>query len=95
MNFICEIKTNIEVGQKLYGIVCGSIYTWEGVYELTVEEIDYNREVVVFNIDQPCGQVACEFYEMIDYVFETEEEAQIASKDVRWENGLRDYRVYY
>ena len=41
MNFICEIKTNIEVGQKLYGIVCGSIYTWEGIYELTVEEISH------------------------------------------------------
>lgn len=95
MNFVCEIKTNIEVGQKLYGIVCGSIYTWEGVYELTVYEIDYNREVVIFDIDQPCGQVACDFYEMKEYVFETEEDAQIASKDVRWENGLRDYRVYY
>lgn len=95
MNFVCEKKTNIEVGQKLYGIVEGSIYTKEGVYELTVEEIDYNREIVVFNIEQPCEQVACEFYEMKNYVFETEEEAQNASKDVRWENGLRNYRVYY
>lgn len=95
MNFICDIKTNIEVGQKLYGIVEGSIYTWEGVYEITVSEIDYNRKVVVFDIDQPCGRVACEFYEMKDYVFENEEEANEASKNVRWENGLRDYRAYY
>lgn len=95
MNFICDIKTNIEVGQKLYGIVEGSIYTWEGVYEITVDEIDYNRKLVVFNIDQPCGKVACDFNEMKLYVFETAEEARISSKEVRWENGLRDYSVYY
>ena len=95
MNFVCDIKTNIEVGQKLYGIVEGSIYTWEGVYEITVSEIDYNRKVVVFDIDQPCGRVACDFDEMETYVFESEEEANVASKDVRWESGLRDYSVYY
>lgn len=95
MNFVCEIKTNIEVGQKLYGIVEGSIYTWEGVYEITVSEIDYNRKVVIFDIDQPCGRVACDFDKMEEYVFETEKEANEASKNVRWENGLRDYSVYY
>lgn len=95
MNFVCEIKTNIKVGQKLYGIVEGSMYTCEGVYELTVDEIDYNSKIVVFDIDQPCGKVACEFYEMEEYVFETEEEANEASKNVRWEKGLRDYGVYY
>lgn len=95
MNFVCDIKTNIEVGQKLYGIIEGSIYTWDGVYEITVSEIDYNRKVVVFDIDQPCGKVACDFDEMEAYVFESEEEANVASKNVRWENGLRDYGVYY
>lgn len=29
------------------------------------------------------------------YVFETAEEARISSKEVRWENGLRDYSIYY
>ena len=95
MNFVCEKKTNVEIGQKLYGVVKSSIYTWEGVYELTVDEIDYNRKVVIFAIDQPCGQVACWFYEMNLYVFETEEEANETYKNVEWENGLRDYSVYY
>ena len=62
MNFIYEIKSNIEVGQKLYGIIEGSTYTYDGVYEIIVNEIDYNRKIVVFDIDQPCKQVACDFY---------------------------------
>ena len=32
MNFVYEIKSNIEVGQKLYGIIEGSIYTYVVVY---------------------------------------------------------------
>ena len=76
MNFVYEIKSNIEVGEKLYGIVEGSIYTYDGVYEIVVNEIDYNRKIVVFDIDQPCKQVACDFYEMEHYVFETEDDAR-------------------
>lgn len=95
MNFKCEIKSNIEIGQKLYGIVEGSIYTYDGVYEITVNKIDYNRKVVVFDIDQPCGQVVCDFYEIEYYVFETEDEANTACENVEWGNGLRDYSIYY
>ena len=47
MNFVYETKSNIEVGEKLYGIVEGSIYTYDGVYEIVVNEIDYNRKIVV------------------------------------------------
>ena len=95
MNFVYEIKSNIEVGEKLYGIVEGSIYTYDGVYEIVVNEIDYNRKIVVFDIDQPCKQVACDFYEMEHYVFETEDEANAAFEKIEWANGLRDYSVYY
>lgn len=95
MNFVCEIKSNIEVGQKLYGIVDGSIYTYDGVYEIIVNEIDYNRKIVVFDIDQPCKQVACDFDEMKDYVFESEDEANTAFENMEYTNGLRDYSVYY
>lgn len=95
MNFVCEIKSNIEVGQKLYGIVEGSIYTYDGVYEIIVNEIDYNRKIVVFDIDQPCKQVACDFDEMKDYVFESEDEANTAFENMEYTNGLRDYSVYY
>ena len=95
MNFVCAIKSNIEVGQKLYGIIEGSIYTYDGVYEIVVNEIDYNRKIVVFDIDQPCKQVACDFYEMEHYVFETEDEANAAFEKIEWANGLRDYSVYY
>lgn len=93
MNF--EIKCNIEIGQKLYGIVEGSIYTYDGVYEIIVNKIDYNRKIVVFEIDQPCRHVACDFEEMKEYVFETEDEANAAYKNLKWTNGLRDYSVYY
>lgn len=95
MNFVCEIKSNIEVGQKLYGIVEGSIYTYDGVYEIIVNEIDYNRKIVIFDIDQPCKQVACDFDEMKDYVFESEDEANTAFENMEYTNGLRDYSVYY
>ena len=95
MNFVCEIKSNIEVGQKLYGVVEGSIYTYDGVYEIIVNEIDYNRKIVVFDIDQPCKQVACDFDEMKDYVFESEDEANTAFENMEYTNGLRDYSVYY
>lgn len=95
MNFVCEIKSNIEVGQKLYGVVEGSIYTYDGVYEIIVNEIDYNRKIVVFDIDQPCKQVACDFDEMEDYVFESKDEANTAFENMEWTNGLRDYSVYY
>ena len=95
MNFVYETKSNIEVGEKLYGIVEGSIYTYDGVYEIVVNEIDYNRKIVVFDIDQPYKQVACDFYEMEHYVFETEDEANAAFEKIEWANGLRDYSVYY
>ena len=95
MNFIYEIKSNIEVGQKLYGIVEGSIYTCDGVYEIIVNEIDYNRKIVIFDIEQPCKQVACDFHEMEHYVFETEDDANAAFEKIEWANGLRDYSAYY
>ena len=95
MNFMCDININMVVGQKLYGIVEGSVYTYDGVYEIVVSEIDYNRKIIIFDINQPCGQVACEFSEIEKYVFETKNEADAAFYNIEWADGLRDYTVYY
>ena len=58
MNFIYSKETNIKFGQTLYGIIAVSCGTYDGVYPIVVDEIDWNHEEVVFTIDQPCGTVA-------------------------------------
>ena len=88
MRFTYTKECNIECGQKLYGIVVCSTHTYEGVTEMTVDHIDYENEIVVFAVDQPCEYVYCEFDEMDDYVFETESEAQMAAKLVRYFDGF-------
>ena len=88
MKFTYKKEANIKKGQKLYGIVVCSIYTCDGVQELTVDHIDYGNDRVVFSVNQPCGYVYCSFEEMKDYVFETETEAVEAAKTVRYMDGF-------
>ena len=76
MKFEYKKETNLSIGQKLYGIVSYSRYTYGGVYPITVCDIDFGSDEVIFEIDQPCKYVACSFNEMEDLVFETEEEAK-------------------
>lgn len=95
MKFVYEKKSNIKIDQKLYGIVQDTMYTYGGVYEIIVDDIDWNDEIIYFSVDQPCGQVACTFSEMELYVFETEDEAKMVSKDVSCEEGLIDVHIYY
>lgn len=88
MNFTCKKECNIECGQKLYGIIVCSTCTYEGVAEMTVYHIDYENDIVIFEVDQPCNYVYCSFDEMKDYVFETESEAIKASKTIRYMDGF-------
>ena len=91
MNAYFKKETNIEVGQKLFGIIASSIYTYDGVYPIVVSDIDWDDDEVVFDIDQPCGQVFCTFEEMSKYVFETEEEANAAKTNLCLDEGLYNY----
>lgn len=91
MKFEYEKKSNIKVGQKLYGIVGVSLYTHDGVYPITVYDIDYNEEEVIFLVDQPCRYVSCHFSEVECFVFESEEEAKNKMNSMRFGIGLQAY----
>ena len=88
MKFEYKKETNIKEGQKLFGIVAVSIYTYDGVYPVTVYDIDYNEENVIFKVDQPCGYVSCSFRDMEYYVFESEEEAENMQSGLEFGDGL-------
>lgn len=87
MKFTYKKESNIKIGQVLYGIVEVSTRTYDGVYEVTVYGIDWNNEIVIFTIDQPCGYVECSFYDMNTCVFETREEAIEAEKNIDYFGG--------
>ena len=91
MKFEYKKEANIEVGQKLFGIVEVSIYTYDGVQPIIVDEIDYNAGEVIFKVDQPCGYVSCSFSEMEDFVFESKEEAENKMNCLEFGVGLRMY----
>lgn len=73
---------NISEGDKLYGIIGSSIKTYEGVYEIKVETIDWNDECVIFTIEQPCSRVRANFDDFEYYIFKTKEEADNACKNI-------------
>lgn len=88
MDFKYKAESNIEVGQKLYGIIVCSSSTYEGVYEITVDAIYFdNVGEVIFDIDQPCGQVRASFSDMSRFVFETKAEAEKQLETVNVFNG--------
>lgn len=95
MKFEYEIitKCNIKVGQKLYGIIECSTRTYDGIYEIIVDEIDYDGYRVIFKIEQPCQYVQCSFYNMDKYVFETKEKAEneYNSDNFNFGEGLYEY----
>lgn len=91
MKFEYKKETNVREGQKLFGIVAVSIYTYDGVYPITVNDIDYNREEVIFKIDQPCGYVSCNFRDMEYCVFESQEEAENKMSSLEFGFGLQAY----
>lgn len=88
MKFTYRKYINIKVGQKFYGIIAVSSRTYDGIYPVTVEHIDWNTNEIVFTVDQPCGEVYCAFREFNRYVFESEKEGQLAMKSLRYGEGL-------
>ena len=88
MNFTYKKETNLTIGQKLYGIIAVSRYTYNGVYPITVNEILYDNEHVQFIVNQPCRYVYCSFNDMNRFVFETEEEAKNAIDKLEFGEGL-------
>lgn len=91
MIFNYKKEANIQVGQELYGIIAVSRYTYDGVYPVRVEKIDYTNEEVIFTVEQPCGVVSCTFAEMRYYVFETKEEAENNMTNLDFGMGLQVY----
>ena len=91
MEFRYIKEANIEIGQTLYGIIATSIYTYDGIFLITVEDILWDREEVVFEVEQPCRHVSCSFYEMETYVFETEEDAIEKYKTLDFGEGIFAY----
>lgn len=63
------------------------MYTYNGVFPIIVDDIDYNLEEIIFKIDQPCGYVYCTFSEMEKFVFETEEEAKAKLTNTKFKYG--------
>lgn len=94
MRFEYKKETNIKGGQKLFGIIAVSIYTHDGVHPVIVYDIDYNRDEVIFKVDQPCGYVSCSFREMEYFVFESEEEARAMQSNLEFGVGLFAYGWY-
>lgn len=78
MKFEYEVitKCNIEVGQKLYGIIDGNSEIDYGVYEIIVGAIDFNKEKIIFVIDEKSKICYCNFDDIKKFVFEKEEEAK-------------------
>lgn len=95
MNFIYSKETNIKVGQTLYGIIAVSSSTYDGVYPIVVDEIDWTNEEVVFTINQPCGSVVASFTDMHYYVFESEDEAKHALETTEFGEGLFEYDPFH
>lgn len=88
MDFKFKTEANIAVGQKLYGIIACLPSTYEGVYGITVTAIYFDEMgEVIFDIDQPCGQVRASFGDMDRFVFETKEEAEKQLEVVNIFNG--------
>lgn len=94
MKFKYKKETNLEIGQELYGIIEVSIYTYDGVHPITVYEVDYNNDEVIFKVDQPCEYVACSFRNMENLVFESKEEAEEVKSKLDFGKGLYAYDWY-
>lgn len=94
MRFEYKKEANIKGGQKLFGIIAVSCCTYDGIYPITVYDIDYNNEEVIFEVDQPCEYVSCSFSEMEYLVFESEEEAKTMKSKLKFEDGLYAYNEY-
>ena len=88
MQFEYEIKTNIKIGQELWGIIAVTTSTYEGVFPIKVYDIDHNNREIIFEINQPCRYVSCNFAELKVYVFESQLEAEIQEGKLSFGEGM-------
>lgn len=91
MNFKWKKTANLKIGQRLFGIIGVSSATYDGVYPITLDYIDWNEERLIFTIDQPCQRVSCSFHEVKYYVFESESEAEEKKSTLEWGVGMYAY----
>lgn len=91
MEFTYKKETNLKIGQRLYGIIGCSIYTQDGIHPIVVDYIDFNHEEVIFESEQPCRYMSCEFCDMKKFVFESREEAESAKSKMEFGLGLHAY----
>lgn len=95
MKITYKKEVSLSIGQELYGIIAWSGETYQGVHPITVCEIDWNSDWIIFSVDQPCGYVFCKVMNMEKYVFETEEEAQTVYKDNNYDEIGEGLMPYY
>lgn len=91
MKLVYSKEINIEIGQEFYGIIAASNRTYDGIYPVKVDDIDWSTEEIVFRIDQPCQYVSCYFEEFNRYVFVSEREAQEAKHDLDCGEGMYEW----
>lgn len=92
MKLVYNKEINIEVGQEFYGIIAVTSRTYDGIYPVKVDDIDWNNEEVIFKIDQPCGYVSCYFIEFNKYVFNSEKEAEEAIQKLEFGEGMFEWQ---
>lgn len=90
MKLVYNKEINIEIGQEFYGIIAMSSRTYDGIYPVKVDDIDWNTEEIIFKVDQPCQCVSCYFEEFDRYVFVSEQEAQKAKQDLDYGEGMHE-----
>lgn len=92
MNLLYNKEINIGIGQEFYGIIGVSNRTYDGIYAITVYDIDWNTEEIIFKVDQPCQFVSCHFEEFDKYVFVSEQESQDAKQSLDYGEGMFEWQ---
>lgn len=92
MKLVYSKEINIEIGQEFYGIIAVSNRTYDGIYPVKVDDIDWNMEEIIFKVDQPCQYVSCYFNEFDRYVFPSEKEAQESKQDLDYDEGMYEWQ---
>lgn len=92
MKLVYSKEINIEIEQEFYGIIAVSNRTYDGIYPVKVDDIDWNTEEIIFKVDQPCQYVSCHFNEFDRYVFPSEKKAQEAKQDLEYGEGMYEWQ---
>lgn len=92
MKLVYDKQINIDIGQEFYGIIASSNSTYNGIYHIIVDDIDWNTEEIIFSIAQPCRYVSCHLEEFIKYVFDSEKEARENLEELDIDEGMFKYQ---